>query len=786
MFLIAMATLVFEITLSRLLSVITWYHLGFFAISVAMLGMTAGAIRVFLRPDLFDQHTLLRSCALHCYLFSLSVLLALLVVCFVPVPGELSGADGWRSAFLLAGITVAIAAPFYFSGVTISALLSRSDLSVNRIYAADLAGAASGCLLALWALSSMDTPSVALLAGVLGVAAGHLLLPDAQMRPRWLFISAACAALLLVGNLTSGLISPAYIKSKQAPRAIVFDDWNSYSRVMMGEEFDGPPSLWGGDREKMKSMRSRQHYLNIDGVAGTSMRYFKTPEDVEHLKWDVTNVAYHLRPQGGAAIVGVGGGRDVQAAVLFGHQRVLGIELNPIFVDLLKGPYRDFVGVADHPAVELVVDDARSYFANHPERFAVLQMSLIDTWATTGAGAFSLSENGLYTIEAWRLLLSRLAGGGLLTVSRWYDAENASETGRALSLAVASLLHSGVDKPSQHLAMVSHGKVATLLLSLQPLSQQDISNLDAAVQQYGHQLLLAPGKEPTDLLLQKMVAAESMADLLSINEQSALNLSPPTDQSPYFFNMLKLAGVWEVLSGGVTNAGVVKGNINATVTLVFLIALLTVLTVLGVLLPLLMLYRREAGSSGASLAAILFFCFIGAGFMTVEIALLQRLSVFLGHPTYALGILLFSIIASTGLGSFVSDRLFFQRRDVLMGLSLLTAISVLLLQELVSYLMLNYSGERVMVRIFLSVAAIFPLGILLGCFFPAGMRQARALYPSAAPWFWGLNGIFGVLFSSLAVFISIYVSISTNFYLGALFYSLTAFCFYRIYGEPTQ
>src|SRR4029077_14167619 len=149
-------------------------------------------------------------------------------------------------------------------------------------------------------------------------------------------------------------------------------------------------------------------YMDIDGEAGTSIRRSSVPADLSHLAWDVTNVAYHLRASGGACIIGVGGGRDVQSALMFGHELVVGVEVNPIFIDLLRNKFGEFAGVAGDARARLVVDEVRSYLARSTERFAVVQMSLIDTWAATGAGAFSLSENALYTVEAWTTILERL------------------------------------------------------------------------------------------------------------------------------------------------------------------------------------------------------------------------------------------------------------------------------------------------------------------------------------------------------------------------------------------
>src|SRR5262249_21882894 len=151
-------------------------------------------------------------------------------------------------------------------------------------------------------------------------------------------------------------------------------------------------------------------------------------------------------------VIGVGGGRDVLSAWTFGFRDITGIEINPIFIDLLtrRQPFADFAGLSRLPGIRFEVDEARSWFAHTTSRLDLTQMSLIDTWAATGAGAYSLSENGLYTLEGWRRFLAALRPTGVFTVSRWYAAGDIDETGRLLSLAARTLMDFGVTDPSHH------------------------------------------------------------------------------------------------------------------------------------------------------------------------------------------------------------------------------------------------------------------------------------------------------------------------------------------------
>jgi spermidine synthase len=512
--------------------------------------------------------------------------------------------------------------------------------------------------------------------------------------------------------------------------------------------------------------------MTIDGAAGSSLRRFNSIEDIAHLRYDITNLAYYLRPHGGACIIGVGGARDIQGAILFGHERIVGIDVNPVFINLLRHEFKDFAGVAEHEGVRLYVDEARSLLSRSAERYSLIQMSLIDTWAATGAGAFSLSENGLYTIEAWQVFIGRLADDGIFTVSRWYDPANLGETGRMVSLAVASLLRSGINDPSGHIAMATVDKISTLLLSKLPFSAEDIAALKHVSADLRYNIMILPGEEPLDATLRDIVSARSDEVLHFAVSGKNLNYEPPTDENPYFFNMLRLQHMGEAFHAG---SGVLRGNLIASITLSGLILSLMAVALTTIVVPLKIAARRTGQDRRAMPAQFwsgaLYFSLIGAGFMFVEIALIQRLSVFLGHPIYALGILLFTIILSSGLGSYLSERLPLTKSPWLFAYPLATAAIIAAMPSILKVLVSSMITSPIPDKIIASIVVIFPLGLFMGVFFPTGMRLVRPIVATETPWYWALNGIFGVLSSALAVFISIYFGISINFYIAAACYA---------------
>jgi len=769
-FLIAFATLGLEVTLTRLLSVVTWYHLAFFAISTAMLGMTAGAVSVYVRPDRFLRGDPSEGVANACIGFSIVTPLCLIVLCLLP----LGGANSVVGALALLMATVCCALPFYFSGIAVSAVLTRADLPIGKLYASDLIGASLACLAVLGALEVVGVPSLIILfAAVGGAAAWCFAAPGHPQRRMAARLPALLTLLAVLNGLGHPGISPLFVKGRKEDRSQQLDvRWNSFSRVTVSEDVWAVPQMWGPSPRMPRQQPVLQHYMQIDGDAGTSIRRWSVPDDIAHLAWDVTNVAYHLRPSGGACIIGVGGGRDVQSALLFGHQRVVGVEVNPIFVDLLQHEFGDFAGVARDPHARLVVDEARSYLARSTEHFSVVQMSLIDTWAATGAGAFSLSENALYTVEAWRTILDRLDGNGIFTVSRWYSPENLGETGRVASLAVAALVERGVPDPRRHLAMVTSGRVATTLVSRSPFSADDIARLHETASRLGFGLPVVPDAPPADPMLRGIVSARSEEQLLATIADAPFNYEPPTDERPYFFQMLRLSRLPTAFAA---TQGVISGNLTATVTLLALVGCLALLTLATVVAPLVLRRRRSSSRRVTLRSGAVYFSLIGAGFMLVEIAFLQRLSVFMGHPVYALGVLLFGMIASAGCGSFLSERLPMAKflRHVLPAAM---AAAILIASWAFPVLLPRFASSPMPLKAAVSLALIVPLGTLMGVFFPFGMRLAQLRGGADTPWYWALNGVFGVLCSAVAVLISMSFGISANLWVAAACYATLSPC----------
>jgi hypothetical protein len=783
-FLLCASVLMLQVVQTRILSVVSMYYSAFLSISMAMLGLTAGALIVYFRESRFGEEGGSRLLAKLCALYSLVIAGSFLLQLTTPLPIVYSATFvlTWLKMILL------LAAPFVVAGMAVSFALTRSPFRVGVVYGVDLAGAAFGCLGVLGVLHLLDAPSAIFAIAALAALAALGFARSAPgprvrtwSRPGW--IALGMATLAIANATTQYGLQPISVKNRiDARQAYEFEQWNSFSRVNVGKSQADVPALWGPSPRRDHTVRLDQRHLTIDGFAGTVMpRFSGNPDEVAFLRHDVTNLAYYARRSGRAAVVGVGSGRDVLSAHLFGFRDITGVELNPIFIDLLsdKDKLRGYAGLADLPGVRLIADEGRSWFARSAEKFDLIQMSMIDTFASTGVGAFSLSENGLYTVEGWRIFLSALTPTGLFTVSRWHSPTAAVEIGRSISLAMAALFSLGAERPREHIFIASSGALATLVVSPQRLSAADVKTLSDAASELQYSVLLRPDREPSIAMFRDLLSARDIDDLNVRAGGYPLDVSAPTDARPFFFNQLRVSHLGDVatmleeyrrtgtLIGG--TGLVVVGNLIAIGTLLLVIVLSSAVVVATIVLPAVSAVSQTGRP--LALAGTAYFLLIGLGFMFVEIGLIQRISIFLGHPIYALSIGLFSIILSAGIGSMLSERASPRSpAQMLTWLLVLGVYLVLLPSWLPLVTQSDLETRSLLTRGLASVAIIFPAGILMGYGFPTGMRLVMAIDPKPTPWFWGINGAAGVLAAGTAVACSIAFSIDVTLRAGGVCY----------------
>jgi predicted membrane-bound spermidine synthase len=787
-FVIAGLVMAMQILHSRIFSVTSWYHLSFLVISVAMFGLTLGALKIH-RGDEKEQRKNYSKIA---YLASLNCGMFLLFALFVQLFMPMVFNHPLVTVFSLPFMAAATSMPYYFAGIAISVSLTRSPYSIGKIYGIDLLGAAAGCLFALLIMKTIDTPSAIVILSSAAALGAYLYArsSDSALYTKPVIILACISILIATINiaLPKPFIYPLWVKGVSvSSENIAYEKWNTISRVTVYHEWRGTPHLWGPSPHLPKNATSAYKFLTIDGDAGTPITSFN-PEDMsshKYLEYDVVNMAYALPNMEDAAIIGVGGGRDLLSAKYFGAKTAVAIDVNPVQIDLLKNhpEFSNYANLNKLPGVELINSEARSWFRQNNRKFDIIQMSLIDTWAATGAGAFALSENGLYTTEAWDIFLNDLSENGVFTVSRWYQEGATNETARLLSLAMSSLFAQGISDTQEHIFLTGSGNIATLILSKNPFTDQQLDALHNRADKMSFRVLASP----------RIKSAEGiLGNFLRIKDINALNdfadslpdydLSPPTDMKPFFFNQTRMTNPIKIIKLATSKkVGAFFGHAKATMNLFIIIIFSAVMVAAVIIWPL----RSTVKNMPPALAynGTFYFLMIGFGFMLTEISLLQALGIFLGHPIYGLSIVLFSLILSAGLGSLISDKLPLKNKSWQIGWCITTCIYTIFLSFALKEAFINFAEVSLPLRASISVLLIIPCGMLLGYGFPTGLTLIEKLDSKSTVWFWGINGAAGVFASTIAIALNIILGLDKTLIIGGTCYLLLMIPMLSLYGK---
>src|SRR5215471_19233293 len=563
-----------ELSLTRIFSVTMYYHFAFMAISIALFGLSASGVYAFLMRERWRNRALSVLLGDHALAYAAvtAVALALLVrirVGLTYTPSNIA---------LMSAMYIVSALPFFLGGATISIAIARLSANVSSVYASDLLGAGAGCLLLMPALNTLGAPGAIVTSGLLGIAATVCFTAgDSHRQTRHRIFAGPLefpiAGAIAVIALAAAALGAFHLGSTKGHEnhPVLFSKWNSFSRIGV---YDQPYGAWSlSDRYTGPLPASR--LMDTDSAA---------------------------KGEGGfdALVIGTGGGRDLLSALVFGASSIDGVEINPIIVnDVMRGRFRDYSGaVYDRPEVHVTVEDGRSFVRRSTKRYDIIQASLVDTWAATAAGAYALSENSLYTTEAFEDYLDHLTDRGVLSISRWvFDGL------RLISLAQEAGARRGWN-PADRLAIVQQDKVATFLLKKTPFTDTEIDTIAKTASDLGFAVLYLPGRVTPhyDDTRDDYARLLRAPDRRAFYAQYPLDVTPTTDDRPFFFNTTKLrnhsfvapfARAIGLSTEHAVNPGAwATGGLTALLVLLGISTLLIVLFVLG---PLAITSRAALG-----------------------------------------------------------------------------------------------------------------------------------------------------------------------------------------------
>ncbi len=774
-FLVSFAVLLTELLLTRIFSVTMFYHLSFMVVSLAMLGFGASGLLVTLVPEWFPEERLFEQAALGAVLFGVTSVAAIGVSFQLPISLEASAANWLR----IGATYVLCAVPFLFGGLVVSLILSHRPAQANRLYFADLMGAALGCVALIPATNWLGAPSAILLAAAIASLAGVVLLPPRAAR--WRPIAMLVTGCLLAGIYTNGRVhwyDVKFVKGVSQPPTLALK-WNSFSRVdVIGRRSTmwtaHPPSFPGFSARLDPDFMIPEVLLRYDADASTPITYFDGDLNrLEYLRYDVTSSPYHLRRYQNVLIIGPGGGRDVLTALSLGAGDVTGVEINPLTVELMRHRFRAFTGglYAGYPGVTIVTDDGRSFVRRGQARYDLIEASLVDTWAASAAGAYALTENSLYTVDAFGDYFARLTPDGIVCFNRWFPAPPV-ESLRVVALAREALVRRGITHPERHVVVIRTDpnetdmpSLGSILVKLSPFSPAELAAARRFATDMGFLLPYVPGDTGNEF--SEVLGPGSAAFVGSL----PYDLSAVTDNRPFFFSHIPVL-TWLRDRLGVTRSQFVNTRLDiGGKTLLMSVCASAFATAVLLLLPHWAGRRRKprVRDGRAGLWAT-YFVGLGLGFILIEIVLIQRFSLFLGYPVYSLSVVLFTMLLSSALGSLVSGA-FTSPGALSRVLGLLVAVLLGYAVALPSLLSAT-RGAPTLARMAVAVASIAPLGFLMGMPFSSGIRRAGAQSKRLVSWAWAANGGASVFGSTLSVLISMAHGFTASFMAGLVAYVL--------------
>ena len=783
--LVAGTLLAWEVGLTRILAIRQWSHCAYLIISVALLGFAASGTALALlgswgesrRTGLLRLSALLFAPSLpasHWLAGRLPFELYHLLMAPVGSPWGLLFLP-FRSGWLLL-LELVLALPFFLGACVLALSLLKAEDRVGPVYGANLLGSGAGAV-AVVGLLYLAPPGwlAALLAPAALAAAGILTLCAGRHWRRALLVS-FCATSLAAWRSAEPLqpseYKPLAVTLLQPGTRVVAERWSPLSLLTLvsGPTIRLAPGLSLAYSTSRLGELPSQMALFFDGdspsaVVGTPSDPAGPPQTLAYLDYLPPDLVYHLLEGPSVLVLGMGGGSDVLAALRLGARSVTAVELDRVVVRLLARECRAFTGgLLERPDVHPVVAEARGFLETTTDTYDLIQVPPLCSFGSSAAGIFAPSASYLFTVEGLGRAIDRLTPTGVLALTHWVLYPE-RDVVRLLATVVAAAEARGLD-PAPRLAVFRGYSTATILFSRSPWTRGQLATFRQVCAERGYDICYYPGVRREEVnrffpVREEPTYYQAARNLLFRDRDAfyrfhLFRVRPPTDDQPYFFSTFRWRTLpWLIHTLGTQWLGFVDRGY------LFLVLTLVQTTLLGTALaatPLLFLgrIRRTPGK----LRTGLYFLLLGLGYMSLEIAAIQRFLLLLPSPVHSLSVVLCTFLVGSGVGSLLLGRLSADPRRTLrvaaLGIVLLALAHAAILPGLLPALL----GRPLPLRLTATVLLLAPLAFLMGIPFPAGFALVRRRSEALTPWVWGVNGCASVAGASLATLFAIEVGLA--------------------------
>lgn len=743
------ATLLLEITMTRIFTVLFFNHFAFLIISTALFGFGLSGVFLSIFPSVYTRH-LGKSLTGLSLAFGMSSLLTLKIIVTVPLKFSALFNEPIQF-FYLTVYYVALGVPFFFSGMVVALLLSSLPKQVNALYFYDLLGAGLGCFIIVLLIPKLGGSGTAIFAATMGFISAIFF--SFYTHPRFFSV---CLLFLIMGGIAL-FHADTYFKIQihEGKRTFKFDvkagrieftRWSAVSRIDVAD-------------------MSPYKIIWINGGANTAfMVPFRMGAPLPPPSiW--APVVYRLKKNFDILIVGPAGGVEVLQALSYSPHSIIGVELDPIITHIVQNEYKQFIGgIFNLPQVTLINDEGRSYVSRSKEKFDIIQQVNNASPIAIASGALNLSESYLITVEAFHQYLDHLKEDGYIYIRR-------HGTIRLAAVAAQALRERGIQNPEDYVVVLYEGAPISqgFYLKKSPITPEELevfrwylSNLPT------YRFLYSPETKSEDNIYYHVLSREKgWQDYWNLG----FNLSPSTDDRP-FFNHFKRFAFFKSLENVPPQFEDIRpsGNyIDSDKILLVILAEAAGLSTVFIILPLYLFHRTGLRTKNKGKFLIYFFS-LGLGFILIEISLIQKFTLFIGYPAYSITAVLFSILASAGTGSYLSKKFVTNLRQAMVFIILGLGVGILLQLLFTPLIFRTFLGQSLSAHILISMVLIAPLGLLMGMPFPLGIRWVDQVAPKLIPWVWGINGYSTVIGSVLCVILALLLGFKFVLMLAGMIY----------------